>query len=249
LEGARPPETLSYDWPPHDMRRLRPPPPPELKTFVRAMSVLGIPVREIARRVKDRIGVKTYHMRNLYRDFEADLIPRMKRGKMGARRVRLIEKPQGWKPIITGAPFSYADVLAIIQSDLDSRDLARLYGTTDKLIYSMRRGDSKYTQYLLPRIMITKERVSPKDMAWRARVTADMAVKLVTQMRNMVDYAFSLIEEGVLSDPMFDAPKGPQWSLTMYRKTESGIEERVLNSPMQVKAATLEGWSKEKPNA
>ena len=254
LASVRAPAELSYEWPPRGIRQTAmnamPPPPPELKRFVRSMSVLGVPVKEIARRVQQRIGTRSYHMRSLYRDFAEDLLPRMKRGPRGSRRVRLIEKPPGWKPMLQGSPFSYADVLAILQSDLDSRDLARLYGVNEVLIYKMRRGESKLTQYILPRIMITKERIAPKDMAYRARVTSDIAVKLVQQMRDMVAYSFGLIEEGVLADPVgFDAPKKSVLASVLYRRNpESGaLEERTVTTTQEKKAAKLSGWTEEKP--
>lgn len=240
IEGAPPPAGLSYEWPPkRDLRHNRPPPPPELKKFVRAMSELGVPVHEIARRVRDRIGAKYYHMRNLYRDFSEDLIPRMKRGAKGQRRIRLVEKPAGWKPIKPGAPFSYADILAILQSDLDSRDLGRLYGVKDELVYKIRRGESQYTKYLLPRMTVADDD-SPQGMAYRAMVTADLAVRLVRQMALMIErYHEKILAASKTKD-----------QVTLYRKNAEaagGIEERIVDGDVELRAARLAGWSQERP--
>jgi hypothetical protein len=250
IEGAPEPETLSYAWPARAHYMNAEPPPPELRKFVRSLCMLGVPMHEISRRVKERCKVKNYSTRSLYRDFADDLIPRTTRSPRGVIRMRLIEKPQGWKPIIKGSPFSYADLLGILQSDLDSRDLGRLYGVKDELIYKIRRGESKYTKYVLPRMTIAPS-VEPKDMAFRAMVTADMAVHLVTQMKNLIERVFALIENGNIADPMaFDTPwpKTNKPSKMFYRKKENGdIEQREVFTTFERRTARLQGWTKEKP--
>ena len=243
LEGVT--EPASVDWPPAavSMKFRRPPPPPELRQFVRSMSLLGVPVSEIARRVAEKIKRRTYHTKLLYTDFGDDLLPRMKRGPRGTNRVRLIEKPAGWKPIINGAPFSYADLLAILQSDLDSRDLARLYGVKDDLVYRIRRGEHRYTKYVLPRMQIAQGKVTSEDMKFRAIVTADMAVKLVQQMRNMIEYTAALISRYGLDMEIEPQKPGPVGTVLYRKNAETGeVEERRVTSALERKAAEASGW-------
>ena len=246
------PEKFSYEWPPRgqNMSANRPAPPPELKNFVRSLSTLGVPVKEIRRRVQERIGVPRYHVQTLYKDFADDLLARRPRGAPHKRRARLIEKHEGWKPMQPGSPFSYIDVLAILQSDLDSRDLAALYGVSETHIWKMRRGESVLVQKILPRVLILNKRIAPADVVYRAKVTADLASKLVDQMRNMLEFAFQEIEKHkIVPQEKVETILAVPENMKLYRKNpETGeVEERVVATVAERRAAHLSGWKKARP--
>lgn len=252
IAGTPPPETLSYDWPDPDrqINQSQKPPPPELRKFVRSLSILGVPPREINRRLIQRLNLRNYSLKYMYRDFHADLLAQNRAGRRGLK-TRLIEKPPGWKPIATGSKFSYADVLAIIQSDLDSRDLAILYGAKETVIYSMRRGDHPFVQSLLPRLLLTKDKTTPDAMARRSRALATMTVRMVQQLVNSVDYVWNLIEKEALIDPIGEiraARRRPNDTTLYRRNTETGeIESMECSHHMTVRAAKKAGWTEEKP--
>lgn len=247
LTDAETPKVLEFEWPPRGVKmssEKMPPPPPAMRKFVRSLSLLGIPIREICRRVGERVG-EAYHAQYLYRDFRSDLVARAPRRAAMQKKVRLIKKPEGWKPITKGSPFSFADVLAILQSDLDSKDLAKLYGTSEKLIVSMRKGEARYMRKFFPRLMAMKVSVTPEEMRQRGRVVSDLARKTVSQMAVMIDNFLTMIETGAMRNPLEIGIT--EDSTVLYKKEGDAIARRIVNSQLEKRAALVEGWTEEVP--
>jgi hypothetical protein len=78
---------------------------------------------------------------------------------------------------------------------------------------------------------------SPAGIAYRAMVTSEMAVRLVKQMAKMI--------EGHYAAERRKLYLAKDHSRTLFRRNaESGnMEERVIASDLEEKAAKLDGWS------